>query len=1051
MKKLTFLLWVLPVMLGAQPTSLDEIRSNFAEPGNAWRGKPFWSWNGDLEKEELIRQIHVMKEMGMGGFFMHSRTGLRTEYLGDKWFDLINACADEAEKLGMEAWLYDEDRWPSGLAGGLVTQYPEYRAKLLTMHVYAPADFKADKKYLALFSCRLDSLDLYDYRPVTAREVKKLGGDRTVLAFFVRERDPGSFYNGYTDVDRMSREATDYFIEITHEEYRKRCGDRLGKSIYGIFTDEPHRQAVISNFGSGGHSYEDNLFIPWTGRFADEFRERMGYDIMDKLPEIFYRPNGQSVSRVKWDYMETAQQLFLENWVIPYYQWCEENNIIFTGHFLHEDALTCQAVMQGSLMRSFEYMHYPGVDVLTEFNRKFWIGKQVQSVARQMGQPFILSELYGVTGWQFNFANHKYVGDWQALFGINLRCHHLSWYTMQGQAKRDYPASILHQSAWYKDYDYVETYYARLDYLLSLGEPVCDVLVINPVESVWSQIRLGWANGLTPASQEILELEDQYSRMFYALQGNQIDFDYGDEDILKRHAKIEKRPDGSALLHVGKASYRTVVLGGMTTIRSSTLEMLKEFAGAGGQIILAGDAPVYVDVLPSEAGKALTAIATEVPFEEDQIAAAVRQCTPVPVEAIDPQTGKRIEHIYCQVRRDGDLTLLAAMNVSRDHAYENVVLRLAAQGVVSEWDCESGKIFRLPAQGSDQVLSIETSFTGTEEHIYTITPGHIPGAIAREVGETIAEVPLTGPFSYSLEEPNVCVLDMGYVQIEDKGKSRLMEILKIDEHIRDHYQLPYRAGNMVQPWFKKKFHEAPEALGKVSIHFPFYVEEMPEGDLAFCMETPQEFVVLLNGQKIALQDEGWWVDKAIRKFSIPAGLVRKGENMLVQEFEFRDDVDLESLYLQGEFSVRLEGNKKILGQLPEKISLGDLAGQGFPFYTGGIRYRIPLLDDYAVHRKVVLEVPDFQGALVKVDPGQPDQKIIAWQPNRVEITDNLKGSDELALEVVLTRRNAFGPLHHTPFTYTTGPRHFLSTDEHFTLNYMLYPSGILENPRLLIY
>lgn len=1051
MKKITFLLLLFPTLLAAQQTSLLEIKEKFDEPGNAWRGKPFWSWNGELEKEELIRQIHVMKEMGMGGFFMHSRTGLRTEYLGDEWFDLINACADEAEKLGMEAWLYDEDRWPSGLAGGLVTQYPEYRAKLMTMHVYSPEDFKEDKKYTSLFSCRLDSLDLYDYKPIKARDVKKLANDRTVLAFFVRERDPGSFYNGYTDVDRMNREATDYFIKITHEEYKKHCGDRLGRSIYGIFTDEPHRQAVISNFGSGGHSYEDNTFIPWTGIFEDEFRNRMGYDILDKLPEIFYRPEGQSVSRVKWDYMETAQQLFLENWVIPYYDWCEENNIIFTGHFLHEDALTSQAVMQGSLMRSYEYMHYPGVDVLTEFNRKFWIGKQVQSIARQMGQPFILSELYGVTGWQFNFAGHKYVGDWQALFGINLRCHHLSWYTMQGQAKRDYPASILHQSAWYKDYDYVETYFARLDYLLSLGKPACDVLVINPVESVWSQIRLGWARGIAPAGEEILELEEKYSRMFYALQGNQIDFDYGDEDILKRHASVESRMDGKALLKVGKSSYKTVVLGGMKTIRSSTLDLLKKFAAAGGKVILAGDAPEYVDVIPSPAGKHIKTFSTVVPFEEDKIAAAVRENTLIPVEAIDSETGKRIENIYCQVRHEENITVVAAINVSREHAYQDVLIKVAARGQVSEWDCENGDIIQVRTVQSGDGLKIEASFAEAEEHVYTITPSTVPGARKMETSAKLSEIPLSGPFAYSLDEPNVCVLDMGYVEIEDQGRSDLMEILKIDEHIRDFYKLPHRAGNMVQPWFKKKFHEAPATLGKVRIHFPFYVEEKPGNGLAICMETPDEFKLLLNGQEFPMEEEGWWVDKAIRKFTLPAGLISEGENWLVQEFDFRDDLDLEALYLTGRFSVRLEGNKKILGEPPSKISVGDLAAQGFPFYTGRVKYKIPLLEDYSVHQKVLLEIPDFQAALVKVDPGQPDQKIIAWQPNRVEITENLEGADELDLEVVLTRRNAFGPLHHTPFTFTTGPRHFLSTGKNFTLNYMLYPSGILETPRLLIY
>lgn len=100
----------------------NKLYEEFKNPGMEFRGKPFWSWNGKLEKGELLRQVHIMKDMGFGGFFMHSRTGLITEYLDKEWFDLINVCADEAEKLGMEAWLYDEDRWPSGTAGGMVTE-----------------------------------------------------------------------------------------------------------------------------------------------------------------------------------------------------------------------------------------------------------------------------------------------------------------------------------------------------------------------------------------------------------------------------------------------------------------------------------------------------------------------------------------------------------------------------------------------------------------------------------------------------------------------------------------------------------------------------------------------------------------------------------------------------------------------------------------------------------------------------------------------------------------------------------------------------------------
>lgn len=90
------------------------LQKEFADPGAHYRGSPFWAWNGKLEPEELRRQVRVMHRMGLGGFFMHSRIGLDSAYLSNEWFDCVGACVDEANKLGMDAWLYDEDRWPSG-------------------------------------------------------------------------------------------------------------------------------------------------------------------------------------------------------------------------------------------------------------------------------------------------------------------------------------------------------------------------------------------------------------------------------------------------------------------------------------------------------------------------------------------------------------------------------------------------------------------------------------------------------------------------------------------------------------------------------------------------------------------------------------------------------------------------------------------------------------------------------------------------------------------------------------------------------------------------
>jgi len=270
----------------------------------------------------------------MGGFFMHSRTGLKTEYLGDTWFDMINACADEAERLGMEAWFYDEDRWPSGFAGGLVTRHPEYRAQKLVMHAFGPGEFEAREDYMALFSCRMDGNDCYEATRISAAGAAEANQERCILAFFVQQSPQSAFYNGYTDVDRMNREATDAFIKFTHEEYRERCGERLGASIHGIFLDEPHRQTVLDTPVPIEQSFEDGISVPWTDRLPDAFSERMGYSILDELPALFLNPEGKEVSSAKWDYIEVTQQLFIENWLRPIYDWCERNNMKLTGHLL---------------------------------------------------------------------------------------------------------------------------------------------------------------------------------------------------------------------------------------------------------------------------------------------------------------------------------------------------------------------------------------------------------------------------------------------------------------------------------------------------------------------------------------------------------------------------------------------------------------------------------------------------------------------------------------------------------------------------------------------
>lgn len=77
----------------------------FQTPTSHYRGAPLWSWNCKLDIEQLEEQIGHLKEMGMGGAHIHSRTGLDDEYLGTHFFEAVKASIKKSKEKGMLTWL----------------------------------------------------------------------------------------------------------------------------------------------------------------------------------------------------------------------------------------------------------------------------------------------------------------------------------------------------------------------------------------------------------------------------------------------------------------------------------------------------------------------------------------------------------------------------------------------------------------------------------------------------------------------------------------------------------------------------------------------------------------------------------------------------------------------------------------------------------------------------------------------------------------------------------------------------------------------------------
>ena len=1030
---------------------MQELFEQFQNPGAAWRGKPFWSWNGELERDELIRQSHVLGEMGFGGYFMHSRSGLITEYLGDEWFDLINSTADAGEKEGLEVWLYDEDRWPSGSAGGKVSENPEYRMKSLTLFETPVEKFSWDEDIFCAFSAVLapDGISLTEYDMLAKGDAVNntlhSEGERKVLVFRIVPDAPNSNYNGNTYIDTMNNAAVAKFIETTHEAYKKHCGDRMGKSIKGIFTDEPHRGFVMKDV-----RVEDGVRIcsvPWTDDIFTEFKARYGYDALPRIPELFYRTGGQRIGKTRIDYIDLTCNLFNERFMAPINEWCGKNGLVYTGHLLHENCMASQTIPNGSIMRSYLYMGYPGIDILSDKENCYWIVKQLSTVSRQFDKPWMLSELYGCTGWELPLRQHKTVGDWQALFGINLRCPHLSWYTMEGASKRDYPASISYQSAYWQDYDFVESYFARFGMLMAQGKAACDVLVMNPVESVWGLAHIGWASWVYSVDPEVHAVDAMYANTFRHLVGEHMDFDYGEEQIMDENHGFCLDANGTPTLTVGKCAYRFVVVSGMLTMRSSTCRILEEFLRFGGKVIFAGDLPTHIDGVPSDSCRELLQHDGALQVSLEELGQTIRR-----LEEELPGSGTvRIDGpktVMTQVRKLENGYIVALLNDDKVDPATDVMLGLPGEYQAQLWDMESGERFCLPAAQTEDGISVKVNLepAGSMAVVFTKETEELPQWKAP--ADQVTGVLRSGEYAYELDEPNVCVLDYARMRFgEDAEFGELDEVLRIDNKLRDRLGIERRGGEMLQPWFAKQMYKVP--YGRLTLEYPFRIDVMPQGDVWLAGERPELQEYYCNGVRLTNEDASdWWADNAFKKMKIPAEALKLGENIITIVTDFKRTTNIEAVYLLGSFGVIAKAGASRLTELPGTLPLTDMTGRCLPFYGGRTTLSVPaaaygpVVDQNA--DKILVKIPQATGTLVTVEAGGSKQTI-AWEPWTADVTDAVKHGEDIRITLVNSRRNCFGPLHCVPtLRYAYDPGTFVTVDEQFSHEYARVPAAIGE-------
>lgn len=1021
-----------------QKKRLDE--KIFRNPPCEYRAAPFWAWNCDLNKDLLLREIDQMKRMGMGGFHMHVRTGMSTTYLSDGFMQLIRDCVDKAKEERMRAYLYDEDRWASGAAGGYVTREERYRARYLLFTTVSyeqaeenPASVPVDSprtgkgRLLARYAVRLnDEGELAEYRLL--KDGQQADAAETAWYAYLEIEKESPWFNNQTYVNTLDKKAIERFVEITHERYKEVVGNEFGGAVQSIFSDEPQfsRKTTLGFAGE-----KKDVVLPWTDDLPDTFRAAYGEELLAGLPELYWELPGGAVSLIRYHYHDHIAERFAEGFADTVGTWCARNGLLLTGHMMEEPTLKSQTAALGEAMRSYRSFQLPGIDMLCDW-REYTTAKQAQSAAHQFGCPGVMSELYGVTNWDFDFRGHKLAGDWQAALGVTLRVPHLTWVSMEGEAKRDYPASIGYQSPWYTEYPMVEDHFARLNTVLTRGKAQVRLGVIHPVESYW----LHW--GPSEATALVRdEMDEHFQSLAQWLLYGLIDFDYISESLLPQQCEA-----GNAPLSVGEMAYDVVLVPDCQTLRATTVDRLESFVAAGGRLVFAGRIPELVDAKPNSRVKELALRAECISFSKGAILSALDGVRFVDIR---DDKGMRTTNLLHQVRAEGDTRYVFLCHGEKPEnpdvcPREDIVLRIRGEWKVRRMDTATGEIAPLHVAYEKGRTVLRYAFYAYDSLLIELTPGRAEAGEDAPAEKKFDYYALWHPVEIALSEPNVLLLDTAQYAFDDEENWRdEEELLRADDAFREELGYPLRKKEVAQPWVVPDEPITHHLRLKFTVH-----SEMEIKAPQLALEKAESVEIAVNGCPVDNASVGWFVDESIKKVQLPD--LPAGDSVIELTLPFGRRSNVEWCYLLGDFGVRVQGAEKTVIPPVRRLGFGDWTTQGLPFYCGNVTYKIPVRVEKDT---LTIRVPQYRGSVLGMEMDGVRQGDMAYAPYEYTFTNLQPGEHEVGITVYGNRVNGFGCVHNCDeSTSWFGPDCWRSEGVRWCYEYRLRKSGLLVSPQI---
>lgn len=545
----------------------DTLSQHFKKPPPEYSLVPFWSLNNTLDSNKLNWQIDQMLDKGVYGAFMHARDGLdqsATPYFSDGWWTAIEAAVKHAHAKGFYTHLYDEDKWPSGSAGGRTIQAnPERNIKKILRYnefqVLAPQTIQLNfvANPVAIYAGRITDRGVYDFSSqvdltsLAGKEWKAPAGRWSIIVFNMI-KDPEN------QVNYMDSSTVADFIHITHDEYYRRLGSYFGNTIPGVFFDE-----IYAN----SRERRNNIF--WSDDLLQQFKRIKGYDLKPYLSLLILNDPKLSPAK-RFDFFDVVRIVYGNAWFTQYAKWAADHKIWVTGHTTEE---LIQYIRQSDYFFTEGQLQVPctdNEDFRYGFPRTidFYNPKQISSIGHLYGRKRVAAEALGSGGYTIPLEEYRYGFSMLGVYGVNSFIPHLFHYSMdRPENQADWAPSWFYQNPYWKYFKPLANFAQRISYMLSQGKHMCKVAIVYPLTQAW----LGGYS--TPVS------DDYYREVQRILVDSHIDYDVIDPYSLV-NATVGKQE-----LQAGSGQYQVLVLPGLSAIQSEGMRKIRDFTNNGGIVV----------------------------------------------------------------------------------------------------------------------------------------------------------------------------------------------------------------------------------------------------------------------------------------------------------------------------------------------------------------------------------------------------------------------------------------------------------------------------------